>query len=62
MRASGTWFMVARQDKVIPPDVERFMANRAHSHTIEVKASHAVAVSHPDDVTGLILSAAHTVG
>ncbi|WP_157596661.1 hypothetical protein [Streptacidiphilus rugosus] len=54
--------MVARQDKVIPPDVERFMANRAHSHTIEVKASHAVAVSHPDDVTGLILSAAHTVG
>ena len=36
---------------------ERFMAKRAHAHTVEVKSSHDVMVSHPAAVTKLILDA-----
>mgnify|MGYP006921772166 CR=1 FL=1 len=38
-----------------------FMAQRAQSQVVEVDASHAVAVSHPDDVAAIILDAAHSI-
>ncbi|MEU9134032.1 alpha/beta hydrolase [Kitasatospora sp. NPDC048540] len=53
-----SWYMVAKGDQAIPPAAERFMADRAGATTVEVDASHAVAVSHPDDVSKLIVSAA----
>jgi pimeloyl-ACP methyl ester carboxylesterase len=56
-----SWALVARLDGAISPAAERFMAERAHAHVIEVDASHAVAVSHPDVVADLILDAAHSV-
>jgi pimeloyl-ACP methyl ester carboxylesterase len=56
-----SWYMVATHDQAIPPATERFMAQRAHAVTVEVSSSHAVLVSHPQDVTNLILQAAHTV-
>jgi pimeloyl-ACP methyl ester carboxylesterase len=59
--AIPSWALVATQDNAIPPAAERFMAKRAHARTIEVKASHLVAVSHPDDVAGLISDAARSV-
>ncbi|WP_037599801.1 alpha/beta fold hydrolase [Streptacidiphilus rugosus] len=54
-----SWYLVANQDKTIPPAAERFMAERAHAHTSAVNSSHAVAVSHPDAVTDIILDAVH---
>jgi len=56
-----SWALVARSDNMISPAAERFMAERAHAHVIEVDASHAVAVSQPDAVAELILTAAHSV-
>ncbi|HUJ56874.1 MAG TPA: alpha/beta hydrolase [Kofleriaceae bacterium] len=56
-----SWALVARSDHAISPAAERFMYERAHAHVVEVDASHAVAVSHPDDVANLILEAAHSV-
>jgi pimeloyl-ACP methyl ester carboxylesterase len=53
-----SWFLVARQDHTIPPEAERFMAERAGSHTIEINSSHVAMMSHPDVVTKLILQAA----
>jgi pimeloyl-ACP methyl ester carboxylesterase len=50
--------MVARQDQAIPPATERFMAQRAGSHTVEIDSSHAAPVSHPSEVAGLIRTAA----
>ena len=38
------------------------MAERAHSHTIEIDAPHAVHVSNPGVVTGLVERAASQVG
>ena len=56
-----SWALIARADNMISPAGERFMAERAHAHVVEVDASHAVAVSQPDAVANLILDAAHSV-
>ncbi|MET9883255.1 alpha/beta hydrolase [Streptomyces sp. NPDC006430] len=53
-----SWALIATADKNIPPAAERWMARRAGSHTTEVDASHAVAVSRPTVVTDVILDAA----
>ena len=46
----------------INPDLERFYAKRAHSHTVEVAgASHSVYVSHPKEVADVIEEAAHAI-
>ncbi|MCX4993507.1 alpha/beta fold hydrolase [Streptomyces sp. NBC_00568] len=55
-----SWSLIATQDNNIPPAAQRYMSERAGSHTTEVKASHAVAASRPDTVTRLIEQAAHT--
>jgi pimeloyl-ACP methyl ester carboxylesterase len=57
-----SWYLVGRQDEAIPPATQLFMAKRAHSHTVEINASHASLVSHPAAVTKLILDAAQSVG
>jgi pimeloyl-ACP methyl ester carboxylesterase len=56
-----SWYLVARNDKAIPPEAERTMAARAHAHTVEIASSHAVMVSHPKAVTTLVLAAAASV-
>ncbi|MGP3959584.1 alpha/beta fold hydrolase [Nonomuraea sp. 3N208] len=53
-----SWMLIATQDKNIPVAAQRFMAKRAHSHAVEINASHAVSVSRPDAVTRLIEQAA----
>ena len=50
--------VVAKQDRMINPDLERFMTSRAKSETIELPGSHAVYVSHAKDVAALIEKAA----
>jgi pimeloyl-ACP methyl ester carboxylesterase len=56
-----SWALVASSDNALSPDAERFMAQRAQSQVVEVDASHAVAVSHPDAVADIIIDAAHSV-
>ncbi len=53
-----SWALIASRDHNINPDLERSMAKRAGSETIEVPASHAVYVSKPEDVARLIERAA----
>jgi pimeloyl-ACP methyl ester carboxylesterase len=53
-----SWDLITKQDKNIPPAVQRFMADRAHAHTTEINASHAVSVSHPGAVSHIIEQAA----
>jgi pimeloyl-ACP methyl ester carboxylesterase len=56
-----SWYLIGRQDQVISPAAQRFMAKRAKSHTVEINSSHASYISHPDEVTGLILRAARSL-
>ena len=53
-----SWYLVAKQDHAIAPDLERFMAARANAHTVEADGSHSIMVSHPDTVAELIETAA----
>ena len=53
-----TWYLVATDDKMIPPDAQRFMAKRAGTTVVEAKGSHAIYVSQPDIVADLIAQAA----
>ena len=58
-REKPSWMVVAGADRIINPELERFYAARANSHTIEVPgASHCVYISHPKEVADVIQSAA----
>ncbi len=53
-----TWFIVAEEDRVINPDLERMFAKRMGAKTTEVKSSHVAFMSHPDIVVEAIEQAA----
>ena len=57
-RSKPSYYAVSTEDRTINPDLERFMAKRMGAKTIEVKASHLSLISHPKEVTRLILEAA----
>jgi pimeloyl-ACP methyl ester carboxylesterase len=57
-RAKPSWYLIATDDKMIPPDAQRFMSKRAGSTVAEAKGSHAIYVSQPGAVAGLIEQAA----
>jgi hypothetical protein len=52
-----SWAVVATADNAIHPDAERQMARRAGAETVEVEASHSIALSQPAAVTELIETA-----
>jgi pimeloyl-ACP methyl ester carboxylesterase len=53
-----SWYLVATDDKMIPPNAQRFMAKRAGATVAEAQGSHAIYVSQPEVVAGLIAQAA----
>jgi pimeloyl-ACP methyl ester carboxylesterase len=57
-RSKPSWYAVSTEDRTINPDLERFMAKRMGAKTIEVKSSHLSLISHPDEITNLVLEAA----
>jgi pimeloyl-ACP methyl ester carboxylesterase len=57
-RSKPSYYAVSTQDRTIDPDLERFMAKRMGARTIEVKASHLSLISHPEEISALILEAA----
>jgi pimeloyl-ACP methyl ester carboxylesterase len=60
-RSKPSWMMIAGADQIINPELERWYAKRAHSHSVEVAgASHSVYESHPQEVAHMIEEAART--
>jgi len=60
-KAKPSWYMIASEDKMIPPVAQRSMSKRAGSTVAEVKGSHAIYVSQPGAVAALIEQAAKDV-
>ena len=61
-RTTPSWMIVSGSDRTINPELERWYAKRAGSHTVEVAgASHCVYVSHPKQVADVLESAARAV-
>lgn len=61
-KVKPSWYLVATDDRMIPPPAQRQMASRAQATTVEVPGSHAVYVSDPAAVASLIKQAAAGVG
>ena len=53
-KTKPSWYLVATDDKMIPPPAQRFMSQRAGSTVVEVAGSHAIYVSKPAPVAALI--------
>jgi pimeloyl-ACP methyl ester carboxylesterase len=60
-RAEPSWYLVATEDRMIPPPAQRAMSERISATTAEVAASHAVYVSQPDAVVDVISKAVDSV-
>jgi len=60
-RSKPSWYLVASDDKMIPPEAQRAMAKRAGAIVAEAKGSHAIYVSKPEAVVALIEKAAKGV-
>jgi pimeloyl-ACP methyl ester carboxylesterase len=60
-RTKPSWYLVATDDKMIPPPAQRFMAQRAGSTVAEAAGSHAIYVSQPNAVAAIIEKAASAV-
>ncbi len=57
-RFKPSFYAVSADDRVIDPGLQRFMAKRMGASTVELASSHVSPISHPDEVTNLILRAA----
>jgi pimeloyl-ACP methyl ester carboxylesterase len=60
-KTKPSWYLVATDDKMIPPPAQRFMSKRAGSTVVEAAGSHAIYVSQPNAVAGIIEKAAGAV-
>ena len=57
-KTKPSWYLIATDDRMIPPPAQRFMSKRAGAKVVESAGSHAIYVSRPDDVASLIKKAA----
>ncbi len=57
-KTKPSWYLVAKQDRAIPPSLERAMAKTIKAKTIEVDASHVAMLAQPHETANLILEAA----
>ena len=60
-RTKPSWYLVAADDRMIPPDAQRMMANRADATVAETPGSHAIYVSNPTAVAAVVERAAAAV-
>src|SRR5579862_5316245 len=60
-KSKPSWYIVAKNDRTVHPDLERFFAKRMGATTTEVASSHVPMLSHPDLVIDVIRAAANAV-
>jgi pimeloyl-ACP methyl ester carboxylesterase len=60
-KAKPSWYLVATEDKMIPPPAQRLMSKRAGSTVVEVAGSHSIYVSQSQAVAKLIEQAAISI-
>jgi pimeloyl-ACP methyl ester carboxylesterase len=60
-RSRSAWYAVSRRDLTISPELQRFMAGRMDATTVEIDSGHLSLVTHPEEVTALIMNAVQAV-
>src|SRR5580658_3994624 len=61
-KSKRSWFLVSTEDRLINPDLQRFMAKRMGATVRTVPSSHASLISHPTQTADLILEATRSLG
>jgi pimeloyl-ACP methyl ester carboxylesterase len=61
-RSRPSWYAISRQDRTISPELQQFFARRMNATTVEIDSGHLSLVTHPQQVTSLILDAARAAG
>lgn len=61
-KTKPSWAIVSKSDRTINPELERYMANRAGSKTVEIEGSHVAFIAHPAEVAKVIEQAARGAG
>jgi len=56
-KSKPSWYIIAKNDRTVHPDCERFLAKRMGSTTTEVASSHVVMLSQPQVVIDVIRKA-----
>jgi pimeloyl-ACP methyl ester carboxylesterase len=57
-RSKPSWYIVSTEDRIINPELQRYMAQRAKSKTVELRGSHSVFIAQPAEVAKVIVDAA----
>jgi pimeloyl-ACP methyl ester carboxylesterase len=57
-KTKPSWYIVAKRDRMIDPNLERALAKKIKARTIELYSSHAVMLSQPQQVATFIANAA----
>jgi pimeloyl-ACP methyl ester carboxylesterase len=60
-KTKPSWYMIAKDDKMIPPPAQQAMSKRAGAKVTEISASHALYISHPKEVAQFIEKAARSI-
>jgi pimeloyl-ACP methyl ester carboxylesterase len=60
-KTKPSWYMIARDDMMIPPPAQQAMSRRAGATVTEISASHALYISHPTEVAQFIRQAAQSI-
>ena len=60
-RSKPSWYLIATDDRMIPPPAQRSMSERAGSTVVEAPGSHSIYVSQPGAVASLVTQAARSV-
>ncbi len=61
-RSKPSWYIVAKNDRTVQPELERFLAKRMGATTYEVESSHVPMLSNPSLVLDVIRTAANAIG
>ena len=61
-KSKRSWFLVSTEDRLISPDLQRFMAKRMGATVRTIPSSHASLISHPTQTADLILDATRSLG
>ena len=60
-RSKPSWYIVAKNDRTVHPELERFVAKRMGATTYELDSSHVPMLSQPNAVLNVIRTAANSV-
>ena len=56
-RWKPSWYVLAENDQMIPPELQRAMSSRMNARIVPIRSSHVVMLSHPEAVAAVILEA-----